>query len=382
LIKVPLIKPDLPNLEDVRAPFEEILSNGRITNFGKYVTQFETETGAYLGARTSAVSSGTAGLLFALSGLGLAPGDEVILPSFTFMATAQAVLYAGGQPVFAEIEDDLNLSPADLECLLDRHPDVGAVVGVHMYGLPARVAEIEEIVAAAARKRGRRISLIFDAAHAFGSSVNGRRVGSFGDAEVFSLSVTKVLVTVEGGLISTRDDDLIERVRHMRNYGIQSRYNADSPGLNGKMSEFHAIIGLHNLRRIDQFIAARQASGHYYAEKIRRETPFEMTSWPSGVVHSLKDFTVLIPQQAPPQAIGRRDVIIDFLAAQGIESRAYFCPPVHEQEYFKKYADRALPRTEQLARRVITLPFFTSITPAEIDYVVKQLAEAGRRFIE
>lgn len=374
---VPLIKPDLPSLEEVRNPFEEILANGRVTNFGKYVTQFEAAAGAYLGTRTVAVSSGTVGLLFTLSALGLEPGEKVILPSFTFMATAQAVLYAGGQPLFAEIEEDLNLSPSDVERLLDRHPGVGAVIGVHVYGLPARAAELEEIVAAAGRKRGRRIALIFDAAHAFGASVDGRRVGSFGDAEVFSLSVTKVLVAVEGGLISTRRSDLIERVRCMRNYGIQSRYSANSPGLNGKMSEFHAIIGLHNLRRLTQLMAARQQRGRPYAEKVCRDTPFRVTPWPSGVVHTLKDFTVLVPEHAASQ----RDRIIEFLASRGVESRAYFYPPVHEQPFFKKYADRPLPRTEGLSRRVITLPFFTSITPAEIDYVVKQLSEAGRRYV-
>ena len=117
-LTVPLIKPDLPSLEDMRDSFEEILANGRITNFGKYVSAFEAETGAYLGARTVAISSGTMGLLFTLSALGIQPGDEVILPSFTFMATAQAILWAGGIPVFAEVEDDLNLSPADLEYLL------------------------------------------------------------------------------------------------------------------------------------------------------------------------------------------------------------------------------------------------------------------------
>src|ERR1035438_3585888 len=200
---VPLIKPDLPALEDVRAEFEEILANGRITNFGKYATGFEAETGAYLGTSTVAVSSGTAGLLFAITALGLQPGEKVIFPSLTFMATAQAVLYAGGVPVFAEVGDDLNISPADLERLLDLHPDTGAVIGVHLYGLPARVDEIKQIVDAASRKRGKRISLIYDAAHGFGASVDGKKVGGFGDAEVFSLSVTKTLVSVEGGLVST-----------------------------------------------------------------------------------------------------------------------------------------------------------------------------------
>lgn len=199
-MKIPLIKPDLPTLDEIRAPLEEILANGRITNFGRYVAEFETETGAFLGTQTVSVSSGTMGLLFTLSALGLKPGQKVILPSFTFMATAQSVCLAGGIPVFAEIGDDMNICPADLERLLDIHEDVGAVIVVHMYGLPARVAEIADIVDRSSAKRGSKISLIFDAAHAFGASVDGARVGGFGDAEVFSLSVTKVLVTVEGGL--------------------------------------------------------------------------------------------------------------------------------------------------------------------------------------
>ncbi|PYU96870.1 MAG: hypothetical protein DMG25_00485 [Acidobacteria bacterium] len=375
-MNIPLIRPDLPTLEDVRAPFEEILANGKITNFGKYVKQFESETAAYLGGETVAVSSGTVGLLFALSSVGFAPGEKVILPSFTFTATAQAVLYAGGLPVFAEVGDDLTLSPQDLEHLLDQHPETAAVIGVHMYGLPARTAEIEGIVGAASRNRRRPISLFFDAAQAFGSSVDGRRVGTFGDAEVFSLSVSKVLVSVEGGLVSTRRPELAERIRLMRNYGIRANYDAHYSGLNGKMSEFHAIIGLHNLRRLDHILATRQERAHRYAHQIRRNTSLRVLVWPSGVVHTVKDFTVLVPG---PNA-DRRNEIIQFLAERGIESRAYFFPPVHEQKYFCKYADRPLPKTEAFSRRVITLPFYTSMSDQEMDYVVEQLSEAERRF--
>ncbi|MGO9272694.1 MAG: DegT/DnrJ/EryC1/StrS family aminotransferase [Terriglobia bacterium] len=374
-MNIPLIRPDLPTMEDVRAPFAEILASGKITNFGKYVKQFESETAAYVGAETVAVSSGTVGLLFTLSSVGFAPGAKVILPSFTFMATAQAVLYAGGWPVFAEVDEDLNLSPRDLEHLLDQHPETAAVVGVHMYGLPARTAEIEGIVGAASRRRGRPIALFFDAAHAFGSSVEGRRTGSSGDAEVFSLSVTKALVSVEGGLVSTKNPDLAERIRFMRNYGFRANYDAHFPGLNGKMSEFHAVVGLHNLRRFDQLLATRQERARHYADQVHRHTSFRMAAWPPGVVHTLKDFTVLVPS---PKAECRNEVI-RFLAERGVETRAYFFPPVHEQKYFCKYADRPLPKTEALSRRVITLPFYSSISNQEIDYVVEQLVEAERR---
>src|SRR5438093_3580993 len=235
LMQVPLIKPDLPSFESVEAQVREILANGKITNFSKYVGEFEKSAGEYLGVHTATVSSGTMAMVFTLQALGLRKGQKVILPSFTFMATGQAVLYAGGVPVFAEISDDLTLCPADLETLLQKHEDVFGIIPVHMYGLPARTTEIESVVAAASQKRGRRLRVIYDAAHAFGSQRDGRNVGTFGDAEVFSLSVTKVIVTVEGGLVSSRDADVIARVKKMRNYGIESNYNACWPGMNGKM---------------------------------------------------------------------------------------------------------------------------------------------------
>jgi dTDP-4-amino-4,6-dideoxygalactose transaminase len=377
-MKIPLINPDLPTIEDVRAPFEEILCNGRITNFGKYMNQFEAETAAYLGTQTTAVSSGTVGLVFTLTALGLERGQKVILPSFTFMATAQAILYAGGVPIFGEIEDDLTLSANDLDRLLEEHPDTAAVIAVHMYGLPVRVREIEAVVARASKLRGRKIALIFDAAHAFGSAVNGEKVGGFGDAEVFSLSVTKVLVSVEGGLVSTHDADLLRKIRSMRNYGVLSNYDAHFPGLNGKMSEFHAIVGLHNLRRLDSLLTARQERAKCFRTKIESRTSFRGTSWPEGVVHTFKDFTVLTPENVED---GYRDRIMRFVADRGVETRAYFYPAVHEQAYFAGYATRPLLQTERLSRRVITLPFFTTITEEEMDYIVSTLQEAEKELL-
>lgn len=377
-MKIPLIKPDLPTLEDIREPLEEILANGRITNFGKYVGQFEAETGAYLGTATAAVSSGTVGLMFTLAALELKPGEKVILPGFTFVATAQAVLYAGGIPLFADVDEDLNISVSDLARLLDQHADVGAVIAVHMYGLPARAQEIERVVAEASRRRGRKIGLIFDGAHAFGASINGRKAGGFGDAEVFSLSVTKVLVTVEGGLVSTHDPELIQRIRFMRNYGIQSNYNAHFPGVNGKMSEFHAIVGLFNLRRIDELMARRQERARRFRGKIESATGFRLAAWPEGVVHTFKDFTILLAGEGAQAGETRRDRIIGFLGEQGIETRAYFYPPVNEQAYFSRFADRPLPNTARLSRQVITLPFFTTLTDEQMDYMVEKLAQAEK----
>lgn len=371
---IPLIKPDLPTLDDIQEPLREILANGKITNFGKYVTLLEQEAGAYLGTQVVTTSSGTMGLILALQALGLAPGQKVILPSFTFMATAQAVLYAGGIPLFAECEDDLTLSPSDVEMLLAKHDDVAIVMPVHTYGLPARVDAIQAVVEAAAQRCGRPIRILYDAAHAFGAALNGRRVGGFGDAEVFSLSVTKVLVTVEGGMVSSRDPALINRIRKMRNYGIADNYDAHYAGLNSKMSEFHAIVGLYNLGRLDAYMAERQHKARAYLDRIRARTRFETLPWPAQVTHTFKDFTILVPQAHA----ARRDAVIRFLQERGIETRAYFYPPVHEQTYFRRFADRPLPRTEALSRRVITLPFYTRLTDDEMDYVVEALGEAER----
>jgi dTDP-4-amino-4,6-dideoxygalactose transaminase len=371
--KIPLIRPDLPRFKEVEIAFREVLENGRVTNFGKYVTQFEQEASRYLDTSTVTVSSGTLGLLFILQAIGLKPGQKVILPSFTFMATAQAVLYARGIPLFAEVGQDGNLDPNDVGNLLNTQ-EVFAVLGVHLYGLPCHVEALQAVVDRASSRQGRKIHLLFDAAHAFGSARNGRRVGGFGEAETFSLSVTKALVSVEGGLVSSRNQELIERIRRMRNYGIEQNYDAWWPGLNGKMSEFHAIVGLYNLRRLDALLAERQRKAHYYLDQIRQRTNFQPISLPKDVIHTFKDVTVLVPEAL----VARRQEVMTFLGERGIETRAYFYPPVHEQRFFQRFADRPLPRTEALARRVLTLPFFTSITESEMDYVVDALVEAEK----
>jgi dTDP-4-amino-4,6-dideoxygalactose transaminase len=372
MIHVPLCKPDLPDFAALEDQFREVLESGKITNFGKYVSAFEGEARAFLDAEVVTVSSGTAGLILALQASGLQPGDKVILPSFTFMATAQAVLYAGGIPLFADINHDLTLSTEDLERLLSRHDDVAVVLSVHTFGLPARTDEIQAVVDSAAQKRSKPISVIYDAAHAFGSARGNRRIGTFGESEIFSLSATKVLVGVEGGIVSSRDSSLIERIRYMRNYGMEAKYQAKWPGLNGKMSEFHALIGLHNLRRLPELISERQRKARYYLNKIEANTCYDVLRCPADVTHTFKDFVVLLPRAQ----VHRRDEIMAFLKQRGIETRAYFDPPLHQQDFFRRFADRPLPHTEAAAQRVMSLPFYTTITETEMDYVVHCLAEA------
>jgi dTDP-4-amino-4,6-dideoxygalactose transaminase len=189
---------------------------------------------------------------------------------------------------------------------------------------------------------------------------------------VFSLSATKVLVAVEGGIVASRNPVLIDRIRSMRNYGMEAPYNARWPGLNGKMSEIHALIGLHNLRRLPNIISERRRKARSYIEKIQANTDYETLAWSPGVTHTFKDFIILLPQAQAH----RRDEIMGFLKQRGIETRAYFDPPLHQQDFFRRFADRPLPHTEAAARRVISIPFFTTISETEMDYVVRCLAEA------
>lgn len=371
-MSVPLVRPDLPALEEIATEFGDILTGGRLSNFGPYATRFEDALSEALGAHTVSLSSCSLGLVFALQALGVRPGQKVALPAFTFVATAQAVLYAGGVPVYVDVDPDFTISPDDLAAVLAADPEIAAVIGVHTYGLPAKVDAVEAAVAEAAARVGRPIPILYDAAHALGARIGERAVGTFGNAEVFSLSATKTLVAGEGGIIASGDEALIGRLRAMRNYGFAGGYNAVEPGLNGKMSEFHAVIGLHNLGRLDELMATRAAKAATYADRIERETAFLAPPVRPGTSHTFKDFTIL----APEEVADRRDAIVAWLKGQGVDVRTYFAPALHKQDFFARFATRPLPTTDDLAARVIAIPFFASLTEAEMDYVVGRLRQA------
>lgn len=367
--RIPLIQPDLPSVSDLVADLDTAFKAGRITNFGPLVEQFESEIGEYMGTEAVTISSGTMGLLFVLQAAGLRQGAKVAVPSFTFTASAQAIMYAGGTPVFVDVADDLTMDPEDLREVLERH-DVEAVMPVHTFGLPARVDDIESVVS----ETSNGAVIVYDAAHAFGSFDRGRAVGSFGDAEVFSLSATKPLVAVEGGVVTTSDADLAQRLRKMRNYGIEADYDAWYPGLNGKMSELHAAVGLFNLRRLNDLLSRRRQVASRYLGLITAETSFRAIETRPDILHTYKDFSVFLPEAL----VGRQAEVMAALSARGIETRRYFYPPVHEQRLFRTFVDRPLPRTDALSRRVICLPFFTDMTEHQVDAVIAALTAVER----
>ncbi|MEO8425169.1 MAG: aminotransferase class I/II-fold pyridoxal phosphate-dependent enzyme [Actinomycetota bacterium] len=338
---------------------------GMLTN-GPYVRRFEEEAADYLGVRHCvAVSSCTAGLMLVLRAAELT--GDVIVPSFTFAATAHAVQWNGLRPVFADIDSrTLTLSAAAAEQAVGMH--TSAILATHIYGTPCDVEGLRRV----ADQNG--IRLFFDAAHAFGSEHRGTKVGGFGDAEVFSLSPTKVVIAAEGGLIATNDDLLAERCRIGRDYGNPGDYDCLFVGLNARMSELHAATALASLADLDERLAERNRLAAAYTSALRGVEGLAIPEIPAGDRSTYKDYTVLVDTDVLGLDV---EAVARSLAGEGIETRRYYSPPVHMMQAYRVAGATAgaLPVTEQAAQQVLTLPLWVGMTDEQIE----QVADAIRR---
>ena len=361
---LPLARPALADPDAVARSAQAILASGMLTN-GPTVRELEARAAGYLGVRHCvAVSSCTAGLMLVLRASGLS--GDVVLPSFTFSATAHAVAWNGLRPKFADI------SPRDL--LLDpeaaaRSAGVrtSAILATHTYGTPCDVEALQEL----AGENG--IRLFFDAAHAFGSRRGADMIGGFGDAEVFSLSPTKVLIAAEGGIIATNDDELAERCRIGRDYGNPGDYDTRFLGLNARMSELHAATALGSFEDLEERIAERNRLAERYRKVVDGLPGIDFPAVAEGDRSTYKDLTVLIDGQA----FGTdADGVARALAAEGIQTRRYYSPPVHRQRAYRSLvpANGPLPVTDLVATRVLTLPLWTGMTDQQVDGVGHALA--------
>jgi dTDP-4-amino-4,6-dideoxygalactose transaminase len=366
---LPLARPALADPDAVARSAQAILASGMLTN-GPTVRELEARAAGYLGVRHCiAVSSCTAGLMLVLRASGLS--GDVVLPSFTFSATAHAVAWNGLRPKFADI------SPRDL--LLDpeaaaRSAGVrtSAILATHTYGTPCDVEALQEL----AGQNG--IRLFFDAAHAFGSRRGADMIGGFGDAEVFSLSPTKVLIAAEGGIIATNDDDLAERCRIGRDYGNPGDYDTRFLGLNARMSELHAATALGSFEDLEERIAERNRLAERYRKAVDGLPGIDFPAVAEGDRSTYKDLTVLIDGEAFGM---EADGVARALAAEGIQTRRYYSPPVHRQRAYRSLvpANGPLPVTDLVATRVLTLPLWTGMTDQQVDGVGHALARLAAR---
>ena len=372
--RVPMAAPKLSATEGLLEEFRRVLESPQLTN-GHWVAELEERAAAALDVpHCVAVSSCTSGLMLAARCLHLE--GEVIVPSFTFFATAHSLLWNGLEPVLVDCEpQSFNIDPASVErALTDR---TAAILAVHIFGCPARTKVLEEI----ARRRG--LPLIFDGAHAFGAQQAGSGVAVWGDATVFSLSPTKPLVAGEGGIIATRRRDLAQRLRQARNYGKGANYDCDLVGLNARMTEFQAVVAAGGLADVEQGIAQRRRLVRIYRTYLDTVPGLRTQVVEGASASSWKDFAIVIDAD---EFGFSRDQLERLLSGDNIETRRYFDPPLHRQKIYRRYyrpEEDPLSVTDQVSSGVLCLPLHTGLSERTAEAIAGRIAWLHRnsRFI-
>jgi dTDP-4-amino-4,6-dideoxygalactose transaminase len=353
--KIHIVRPVLPDFEEVTSGVQEILRSGMVTK-GEHLKAFEKAVREHLGVKHAvAVSSCTSGLMLTYRGLGLT--GDVVVPSFTFMATVSAMVWSGLRPVFADVNaGTTNLDLAAAEAAIT--PDTSAIVAVHNFGNPAEITALEEI----AKRRG--LKLIFDAAHGFGARYQGQPVGAQADAHIYSLSPTKLLISGEGGIVATNDDALAEKIIMGREYGNSGSYDSAFAGMNSRMPEFNALLGLHSLARLEDAAVSRNQSVDLYQEMLGAVPGVHFQEVQPGNRCSYKDLSIVFD----PEVFGlTRDELAIALTAEKIDTRKYYEPPVHRQTAYQHFYDnRPLPNTEWLAGNSLSFPMWSNMEPEVI----------------
>lgn len=360
--KIPIIRPTLPPVDKLMPKLQDAFTSGQITN-ARFVREFEEKAKEYLGVSNAiAISSCTNGLILVEKCLGLK--GEVIVPSFTFCATAHSLVWNQIKPVFVDSERaSCQIDPSRAELAIT--DNTSAILAVHIFGTPCDIESLQTI----ADRHG--LKLIFDSAHGFGAVRRGRPLGGFGDAEVFSLSPTKLLVAGEGGLVATNDDELARKIRIGRDYGNPGDYNCEFIGLNARMSELHAILALETIDELDRNISRRNEIAAFYREKIDNIEGLSYQKVDSDDTSSYKDFSILVGDGFRLS----RDSLASKLLNMGIETRPYFYPPVHKQNAYA-YLDPGsfyLPEAEYLSERSLSIPLYSHMSDGEAERVILAL---------
>jgi dTDP-4-amino-4,6-dideoxygalactose transaminase len=352
-----------PNIGD-RVLFErlagEMFERRWLSNDGPLVRELETRIATELGVRHCvAMCNGTVALEIAIRALGME--GEVIVPSYTFVATAHALHWQGITPVFADIDAAThNLDPQAVRRMIT--PRTTGIIGVHLWGRPAPVEELQAI----ATEHGLR--LLYDAAHAFGCSHRGQRIGNFGRAEVLSFHATKFFNTFEGGAVVTNDDDLAGTMRLMRNFGFQGFDNVVHPGTNGKMVEICAAMGLANLETLPSVLEANRAAYHAYRSALEGTPGVSLIAYDESERNNFQYVVI----EVGPQSATDRDGIVAALQRENVLARKYFWPGCHRMQPYRDlfpHAGLVLPRTQEVAARVVVLPTGPSLPEGAIEQI-------------
>jgi len=365
-----LIPINLPQIgeEEIDAVVK-VMRTGMLTSglgAGPMVTQFEKAFAKFACAKhTIAVNTGTAALHAAVVAAGVKTGDEVILPSFTFVATAEAVVLAGGRPVFADLNPETyNLSPEDVEKAITRKTK--AIMPVDLYGLSSDMKPIREI----ADKHG--LTIVEDAAQAHGTSYKGKSPGTFSEAACWSLYASKNMTTGEGGVVTTNDDKVAEVTRMVRTHGERAKYASEILGCNYRMSEIQAAIGSAQLQKLPGFLEKRRLNAERLNAVLSESKRLCLPSEPQEGKHSWYLYTVRIYNGEANE----RDKLLDELHKKGIGAEAYYVNPIHTMPFYRSnYGTRELKETEKAAKQVFSLPIHPAVTEDQIDFIGKTVLQ-------
>lgn len=363
-----IVRPKLPPLETFADKFNRVLQSGQVSNNGPWVVEFERQLADYIGVPTLVFSSGQAALLAMLHAADV-QGGEVIVPALTFSATPHAVVWSRADPVFADIKDDLSfgLDPADVEKRITARTVV--ILAVDPYGIACDYAGLMALA------KRRNLKFLVDSAPAFGTAVDGRRIGSFADAQIFSFHASKAFNTMEGGCLCTTDAALIEKARAIRNFGQGHGADCAVAGFNGKMTEICALIGLEQLKTFEAAAQIRRRAAARIAMGLERIPGLMPGRAPAGQA----PIWLYLPVLVDPAAFGgNRDEVSELLARENLNVRKYYSPACHQlRVYAAMRRHPVLPNAEYAADNVIALPIYNDMTDAESDGIIEAFRRAA-----
>ncbi len=360
--KIFVTRSSMPPYEEYIEAIKPLWDSHWLTNMGRYHQELEDRLKEYLDVpELSLMVNGHMALEMAIQAMGLPKGGEVITTPFTFISTTHAIVRNGLKPVFCDVKPgDGTIDERKIEGLITEH--TVAIVPVHVYGNVCNVEEIQRI----ADKYG--LKVIYDAAHAFGESYEGKGIGNYGDASIFSFHATKVFNTIEGGAVAFSDPGFYERLFNLKNFGIRGEELVVSVGANGKMNEFCAIMGLCNLNHVEEAIAWRKALCEEYEGQLKGVPGIRLFENKSEVKRNYGYFPILVEDEYPL----KRDELYEKLKGQGIYTRKYFYPLTSDQACFKnRYRGVRLECAREMAKRVLVLPVYEGLEMGKIERILK-----------
>lgn len=362
--KILVTRPSMPSYDEYIEAIKPLWDSHWITNMGTYHQQLEKELKEYLDVPgLSLMVNGHMALELAIQAFDFPEGAEVITTPFTFISTTHAIIRNRLKPVFCDVKlNDGTIDETKIEDLITEN--TVAILPVHVYGNVCNVEKIQKI----ADKHG--LKVIYDAAHAFGVKYKGRGIGSYGDASVFSFHATKVYNTIEGGAVSFSDYSLYEKLYNLKNFGIQGEELVTSVGDNGKMNEFCAVMGLCNLKHIDEAIQARKERYAHYIELLQDTVGIKWFEKNKNTTNNYAYFPILIM----PEYGRDRDELYDYLKQNNIYARKYFYPITADQACFRdKYKNDDLENARELSKSILVMPLYEKLNLKQIERIIKNV---------